>query len=208
MIRSCIILSLFLIASCASPRMVQEISLNNQSLSFTKVRLKINSNDYNGIVLKGYIYSLKDSSICFKFYGPLSIELLRGTVSRDFKVYDNFNKRLYNDVFGLIKQKSGFEINLSILQALLIADLEECKSRLLKINRDMLKIDSVNCKQDELLINGLVSNDNYSIKFIKKHLLPSKIEIKYTGISERYTIVIELFAISNERKSCNFQFLE
>jgi len=207
MIRSIIILNIFLLASCAGPRLVRKVSLNDQSISFTKVKLKITSNDYS-IALKGYIYSLKDSSICFKFFGPLSIELMRGIVRSDFKVYDSFNKRLYSDVFNLIKQKYGFELNLSILQSLLISDLQECKSLLQKINSNKLKIDTLNCKRDELLIKSLINKDYYSIKFIKKQLLPSKIEIKYNGQNDRYNIVIQLISISNERKTCNFQFIE
>jgi len=193
-----------LLSSCVGSKFVEKASMDAEYISFTKVRAKVKSSKLGNLSCKGYIYLRRDTSLCFKFFGPLSYELLNGEFKHEFKIYDCYNKRLYDDVLELLKKKEGIIVNLKVVEDLLLANSKEFTKELLSLNEPYLQLDTIR-KKGEVII--MVDNCvKYKVTIVKRGLLPKTIVIENKDEFDNYTIYLEFLSISNERKKCNFNF--
>jgi hypothetical protein len=200
-----IVFGLFLLLnSCVSSKLVEKASVDAEYISFTKVKVKVKSSKLGNLTCKGYIYLRKDTSLCFKFFGPLSYELINGEFKHEFKIYDCYNKRLYGNVLELLKKRDGIIINLKVVENLLLANSLGFTKELLSLNEPYMELDTMG-KKGEVVIK-INKSVKYQIRTVRRSLFPKTIVIECKDEFDNYSIYLEFLAISNERKKCTFNF--
>jgi hypothetical protein len=198
------VFTIFLI-SCVGGRFTETASFKDSHLSFSKVKLKMSSSSLGSINMKGYIYFVKDSLLCFKFFGPFSFELFSGRFDKVFTVYDAYNKRRYDDILNQILTKEGIAINLRVLQDLFSANQDSLQRTLQLLNKGRLEFETGR-KVNQMIIKNSSKHVEYQITWKKKHNLPTRLFILYRDSIETSSLDFEFVSISNDERKCNFEF--
>lgn len=193
----------FVTTACATVKVKEPVSLASAYITYSKVKAKVRLPQGNEYSCKGYIAITRDSLICFRFFGPLSYEVVNGRIDRDFKVYDCINKRLFDNGFDLVKEKIGLSMNRLAWEDLLLTNFSGLKERLLQLNTLNLQIDSTT-KQKRLMIDD--NRFQCKITASLSGQLPKKIVIESKDNVGKYTIELDFLLISNDKRKCNFTY--
>lgn len=193
--------------SCSSSKVAPNFSMLERTITFDKTKISINSKSFGSITLKGYISLIKDSLLCFKFYGPLAYDVLSGVYSDTFKVMDNFNKIKYSTFDTHIFQLSGIVINRNVLEFLMLGKVLEVKREILKLNSNNIQIELNNGPYKRLLmISNTVDHKLYQIQCNLKNQIPASVVIYYKDDLTSWSAEIQNIYITNLTKKCNFGF--
>lgn len=194
-------------SACSGTKNISTFSPNDKHIDFEKTKIKLNSKTFGNITLKGYIYLVKDSLICFKFYGPFSYEVISGLYIDTFKIFDHFNKVKYANVENTIFSQAGVTINRQTLQFLLLGNVGEMKTELLKLNKSIFRIESnISSKKCELLIFIDSEQKFLKFKFLLVNQIPKSVLISYKDPLTNWSANIQNVNITNHSKKCNFGF--
>ena len=205
--RKLLVFFLIIFVSCQATKNLSNFSLNNKYLTFDKVRLHFDSNTIGEISLKGYISIVRDSLICFKFFGPFSYEVVSGLYSSNFSFFDNYNHRSFPDILMLIFQKSGIILDRNVLEFMLTSDLSAFISELEKLNQVNLRVERIEKKSlNEILIFNDVRNSLLKIQFMMKNSFLDKLSIIYKEDVDHWRVDLNVLEVTNNPKNCNFKF--
>jgi hypothetical protein len=193
-----------ILVSCKSTKFATNFSFDEKPVTYEKVKIAIKSQSFGNITLNGYISIIKDSLICFKFYGPFSIDVVSGVYTENFKVWDNYNKILYPDFDQHLQQISGLMINRKMLEYLLLGRVSDLQDEVLNVNSENYTISS-NVGRT-LVLSNAAGEKVYRIAFTIKNQIPSSILISYKDTSTSWSANIQNIYISNLTKKCNFGF--
>jgi hypothetical protein len=174
-------------------------------LNYSKVKLKIVSSSFGNYTLKGFINFIKDTSVCFKFYGPLSIEAVEGRLERNLDVKDVYNDRMYSNLLTTIMERDGIRITLRDVQNLFYGNVSFFLDSIQVSNSRSLRI----MKDSNLAKFTLVCLNNkakYAFIVKKNKTLVKDLVIDYFDGSDFITIDFKVLASNNERRKCNVRF--
>lgn len=174
-------------------------------LNFSKVKLKVGSSSFGSYSLKGFINFIKDTSVCFKFYGPLSIEALEGRFDKTLDIKDVYNDRIFTDLLATIYEKDGIRIGLKDVQNLFFGNVSGFLDSIMNSNLHSLSIEKEsNLSRFTLVSKG--SKATYTFKIKKRQLYIDELVIDYTNGRDLMTIDFKVLAFNNERRKCNVRF--
>ena len=185
-------LVLIFISGCT----IAKIDLKYKEVSNIKLKLTV---VYDGDInkAKGIILFKSDSdNIYFNFYGPLGINILKGSYINSFYYRNNLENKDYFNTESIILKKFGLNINKKIIKFLLLGDIG-------KVRNEILSINSINPEFNFLASNNeFTITDKINMKFIKvqyryKYGLPKKVLISVGNASNiDYSITMEYVKIS------------
>lgn len=204
MVRFAFIICVLFATACASVKVATTVQLNNRHILFNKVKVKIRLPQGNKYTCNGYISMVKDSLICFRFFGPLSYELVSGKIDQDLEVYDAINKQLYEDGFSLIRSKIGLNMSRGTLQALFLADFSTLKQELSLINPLKIQYDSTAKSKTLIIEDGNSTHTRITASLVGQ--IPRRIVIESKDLTGMYTIELDFLLISNDKRKCNFNY--
>jgi hypothetical protein len=186
--------------NCSNTRI---LSVNNNSpyINYEKVKLKLNINK-SSYSIKGFIYIIKDTSFCFRFWGPLGYEVGHGRIDSNFLFFDAINNIVHRDLKNKIETNTGLIITRNLLLNMLTGNIDSLSSELVKNNRGIVDISSQNNLYLE--INHLVSLQKMSFKYSYNKNRLKNIFIKSTGKNTNLFVNIEILGYSNDKKICRF----
>ena len=141
MIKRFFLFFLFVIffAACSSLKVAESVSVNNKYFTIEKVKVKVKTTMNQSITLNGYISIVHDSSICFKFYGPLGMKAISGLFTPDAcKIHDYFNKIYYDNIITLLTEKTGIIVNAAFFESILYGNLEKAQIILSDLNINLI----------------------------------------------------------------------
>jgi hypothetical protein len=193
-----------ILVSCKSTKFAVNFSLLNKPITYEKTKIAIASKTFGNITLSGYISIIQDSILCFKFYGPFSMDVVSGVYSDRFKVRDNYNKILYTDFDQHIYSISGLFINKKIIESLLLGKVSDLQKEILKVNSENFTIN--NSGGRTIILSNTSGDKIYRIEYTLKNQLPSSVLISYKDTFTSWSANIQNFYISNLTKKCNFGF--
>lgn len=197
-------LSCFVFFSCKTVK-IQSSPQDFTYLNYSKVKLKIVSSSFGNYTLKGFINFIKDTSVCFKFYGPLSIEAVEGRLERNLDVKDVYNDRMYSNLLTTIMERDGIRITLRDVQNLFYGNVSFFLDSIQVSNSRSLRI----MKDSNLAKFTLVCLNNkakYAFIVKKNKTLVKDLVIDYFDGSDFITIDFKVLASNNERRKCNVRF--
>jgi hypothetical protein len=188
-----LIIFLFVFSSCASHRFV--LDKNSNYISCDKVKCEIKSSGFEHS-LNGYIFINKiDSSLCFKFFGPLGINVLNGFISPSiFRISDNINNRKISAISSIV-DTSLIKIPNNCFYDLFIGS-NNCLNNFVSKNQTY----HFHQKGNKFLIYNLSNNLIYEI--ISE---PYKI-VEIRSYVHDFKLSFKFISISNNFKNCNFEF--
>ena len=199
-----IIFFCFFFYSCAGVKTSFNFSSIDKHITFEKINVKFKSQPFGNIHLKGYIILCKDSLICFKFFGPLSMEVFSGVYLDTFKVYDRYNDVVYKNAESKIFSQTDIAINRQVIEFMLLGKIELLTQELMRINSPGMKF------KQEIKDNKLkcITVDDlgkhFSIKFSLKSDIPGSIYLAFKDTYNEWECSIENISITNRIKKCNF----
>jgi hypothetical protein len=164
-----------------------------------KLSLTVDRSQYH---FKGFIHMIKDTSACFRFWGPLGYEIGRGQIGDSFTYYDALNNLNYKDLKQQMENSSGLILNKSILLYLLSGKVDLLASELLKLNRGILSVKESNNHYLEL--EHSVSHQTITFKYTFIKGIPAAMDIKSKGSGTIFELKLEINDISLEKKICRF----
>ena len=197
-------LSCVVFFSCKTAK-IQSSSQDFTYLNYSKVKLKIVSSSFGNYTLKGFINFIKDTSVCFKFYGPLSIEAVEGRLERNLDVKDVYNDRMYSNLLKTIMERDGIRITLRDVQNLFYGNVSFFLDSIQVSNSRSLRI----IKDSNLANFTFVCLNNkakYAFKVKKIKTLVKDLVIDYSNGTDFITIDFKVLASNNERRKCNVRF--
>lgn len=199
-----VIVSLILASGCAGVKVNNNVFFNSSYIYYSKVKAKITLPSGNKYSTKGNIFLSRDTLICFRFFGPLSYEVVNGKIDTECKVYDCINQQLYDNGFKLIEEKVGLVMNREVVEDLLMAKFNELRTVLLSLNKISISIDSSG-KQKELVIDD-TRGRHCEITASIAGLIPKKIVIRTGDNAGESVIELDFLLISNDKRKCNFNY--
>jgi hypothetical protein len=197
-------LLLFTLLSCVSQKKTP--TLRSDYLTYEKVKIKIKSLTYNG-QLKGYIsISNVDTSICFRFFGPLGIPVTEGYLHDSLLLKDLINNKNYFDILNDIKKSTEISLSPKFLFSILSFNDSLMVSEIDHNNRLSIRNgNSFFSGKRFYVIEDRLNKKMVEISFINKKSLPYALIIKYPYLNEFITIEFTILDISSRRKICNFE---
>jgi len=194
---------LILTVSCGHLRQIEKQCINGSSIYFSKVKVTFNSNENRLLTLRGYISILKDSLICFKFFGPLSYEVLSGYIDKNqYRIFDSYNKKLYSSYDSTFSQFNMVRFNEGLFESFILGKRSDFVDYSYSLNKGTI-IDTTRLFNNELSISD--GSNRLKIKWSRNSFRVTSIDLKYSG-GGSYFIKIDLIAVSRERKDCKFRF--
>lgn len=143
-----LILFILLLLGCAkkpnlytSDEIMQEFSPNYFDFNYLSARGRIVLEEANGKITKGTVNlrAQKDSVIWFSMTPGLGLEAMRGIITTDkIRIKDRLNGDDVNMSFEEIKDRSGLQLSLQLLQNILYANVPEefsYRDRLIRVGR-------------------------------------------------------------------------
>jgi hypothetical protein len=143
-----LILFILLLLGCAkkpnlytSDEIMQEFNPNYFDFNYLSARGRIVLEEANGKITKGTINlrAQKDSVIWFSMTPGLGLEAMRGLITTDkIRIKDRLNGNDVNMSFEEIKDRSGLQLSLQLIQNILYANVPEefsYRDRLLRVGR-------------------------------------------------------------------------
>ncbi|HEY4787391.1 MAG TPA: hypothetical protein VIH57_15135 [Bacteroidales bacterium] len=197
------VLFMISLVACHSTRNISNFSWEAHQLTYDKVKVTISGSRTGTNVIKGYISMVKDSVICFKFYGPLSYPLFSGVYSSVFQLKDDYNNVRYGNAAEFIFQKFGFSIDRTSLEFLLEGKVEEFANRIKMLNTHNLKTEINN---NTILFHIFETNGLLQFDFKFRKAMLSEIYVAYKDKLTQWTTDIDFLSVSNLSKTCNFRF--
>jgi hypothetical protein len=198
-----LVLFMISLAACHSTRNISNFSWAARQLTYDKVKVTISGSRTRTNVIKGYISLVKDSVICFKFYGPLSLPLFSGVYSSAFQLKDDYNNVRYGNAADFIFQKFGFSIDRASLEFLLEGKVEEFANRIKMLNAHNLTTEINN---NTILFHIFETNGLLQFDFKFRKAMLSEISVAYKDKLTQWTTDIDFLSVSNLSKTCNFRF--
>ncbi len=129
----------------------------NRPLIINKVKLTIlhNNDIYKA---KGNISLQKDSdNIRFKFFGPLGIEIIKGSYINSLSYFNNIENRDYSEIEDVILKKYNFKINKKCFYLFLIGDIESLYNEISKINSNNYNLNIFHNTNQFTIVNNFNS---------------------------------------------------
>jgi hypothetical protein len=202
-----LIILLLLFSSCVASRNFENVSLNGRYLTYKQVKLKLSTKTFGNVTLKGYISLTLDSSFCFRFYGPFSLEVVSGLFDSEFKVVDHVNNVKHDDALKQLQAKTGIVLNRRVFESLLEGKLGEVKQELENLNGSVLKyrLDD-NKPSKELVIQSVARASQFILQCKYSGSIPRLIWIEYNDAIEKWSVQLDVINAGNDRKRCNFDF--
>jgi hypothetical protein len=186
--------------ACSTSKFVpQNFSTNYLNYDKVRIKLTINNEDHS---FKGYIRTVKDTSICFRFLGPLGYDLGKGNFTDRFVYFDEVNNIKYSDFQQQIENAAGIFINKQIIFDILTGNVDSLKSNIVSLNKGIVKI--VKADMTYLELYHTISNRTLNFKYKYVNKLPSQINILSKGISNKFELQFEIIEISGIKKNCTF----
>jgi hypothetical protein len=191
---------------CISCGITQKISYTgNTGYANYKMNITIHAEAMDGS-LRGFMYFIPDTQICFRLFGPLGFKVGNGLItSSDFSFYNEIKDQPITDLKETFQNTTGCSLNLEVMQNLFLGKTDEFINSLTLINKEILDISvKKSGKFSSIGIKHKVSADCIFIDYkFKKNQLKS---IKFTIINEKKVInaFIEISSISFGRKLCTF----
>ena len=196
-----------LISSCVASHNLESVSFNQPYLTYKQVKVKLSTKAFGDVTLKGFISMTHDSSFCFKFYGPLSMEVVSGLFDDEFRIMDHVNNIAHKNALEELQKKTGIVLNRRIFEFLLVGKLGEVKNELETLNGSLLKFQLNDDKSvNELVIQNIARACKLSIECKYSGIIPQKIWIAYNDPSDKWSLRLEVISANNDRKRCNFDF--
>jgi hypothetical protein len=200
------ILAFVLIYSCVGTHKLKNASLTSKFVNFAKVKVKINFNEFENFSLKGNINIVKDSLICFCLWGPMGLKVLSGEFSDQFKIIDHYNGKEVPDIIDKLMEKSGIIFNRKVIETVLLAEVDSLKEVLRNLNKDLLQVDFYDRdnKQKMFKLLNKLKKSEINIEYNYSRSINKFIRISYKDPIGSWNVIIEIIAITNEKKKCNF----
>jgi hypothetical protein len=200
------LLTILLLSSCAiKPN--YNFSVNDKYLTYDKVKIKVNSQKLGKVTLKGYISIVKDSSICFKFWGPLGIEVVSGRLDQRFVLKDHFNDVFHEDALQELIDKTGIVFTKRCIENILLANIDSLKMNLATLNNNVITLnDNQRWTNRMLTIENIPRKNSMQFSFNLKSQLLNKVSVIYRDEIDHWSVEIQVLNISGQQKRCNFDF--
>jgi len=168
---------LFLVTSCVTTKK----NFVNNGVIVDKVKLTFiqNSEIYKA---KGNIIIHKDSdNINFKFFGPLGIELIKGSYENSLNYFNCIENKYYTDIETVILNKYNFKINKKCFYFFLIGDIDSLFNEICKINLNNYSLNFFHSKDEFSIVNNF-SSKYFKVLYKFRNNYPKRISI---GIGDR-----------------------
>lgn len=192
----------FFFVGCKGPAKLVNFSFNDKYVTFDKVKVSLDKN----IGLRGYVTIVRDSFICFKFYGPLGYGIVGGRLASTFQIIDYFNNKNIDDAISQISGKSGVVINRKVIEDILLFNTDSLKETLLQLNpRDLSMEVLERSKGKRVVIKHAITKGEFILDYLWKTNLPKEIKIRYADLSDQWSVQIDIISVSNLSKKCNFE---
>jgi hypothetical protein len=193
--------ALILLFGCSKTKLLTHEN-SSPYLNYDKVRFTLNLNQTVNS-FRGSVYLVKDSSACYRFSGPLGIELGYGSINKDFVFYDAVHNYSYRDLKTKIENLTGLIINKQIILNLLTGSVSSLSAELLKLNKDLISIKDINDHYLELHHN--ISQSDIYFKYRFKDGYPVTIFLRSKANANIFELKMEIVEISFEKKICRFK---
>jgi hypothetical protein len=196
-----IICLFILLFSCSKTKLL--VSSNSSPyLNYDKVKFTLTLNQSRNS-FKGSVYILKDTSVCYRFWGPLGFELGYGSINKDFSFYDAVHNTSYKDLKSKMETITGLVMDKQILLYLLTGSVSSLSTEILKLNKEIISIKEINDHYLELHHN--VSHSDIYFKYKFKGGYPVSILLKTNGNGNIFELKLEIIEISHDKKICRFK---
>lgn len=142
--------------------------------------------------VKGNIYYSKDSDgIYFNFYGPLGINVIKGSYIRSLDVYNALENKSYLNFEKNIYKKYDIIVDKLAIKYFLFGNIRELYDRVLSLNKSNSYL-ICNLTGNELFIKNKVTNQHFKVKYNYKGNFPGKISLFLgDGAQDEYNIILE-----------------
>jgi hypothetical protein len=193
--------------SCVSVKQIPAVIDYSKSVSYNKVRINVSSRLADGN-LKGYIYIIPDTQICFRVWGPLGYEIGKGKITPGkIRFYSEMENVLITDIKERMENLSGCSLDLAVLQCLLLGNVDGFVSSLNQLNTGLLNIRIAKGSRKAVLnishnlnLSQMMVYFRYRKGQLNHILLKIKKDKTFTEVS------FDFVDISYDRKICTFAF--
>ncbi|MDP4207482.1 MAG: hypothetical protein Q8928_01580 [Bacteroidota bacterium] len=200
------LLTILFLSSCAI-KTNYIFSANDKYVTYDKVKIKVNSQKLGKVTLKGYISIVKDSSICFKFWGPLGIEVVSGRLDQRFVLKDHFNDIFHADALQELIDKTGIVFTKRCVENILLAKIDSLKTDLTTLNNNVITLnDNQRWMNRMLSVENIPRKNLMQFSFNIKSQLLNKVSVIYSDENDHWSVEIQVLNISGQQKRCNFDF--
>ena len=96
-------------------------TMEGRHIQLDKVKMSISGFGVIGEA-KGYVHVVRDSSIHFKFWGPLGIEFAEGTFDHSFIVHSFITNTDYSNLLAYVENLLGLKVDRRCVENLLLGE--------------------------------------------------------------------------------------
>lgn len=206
--RRFLILMMFLpiLNSCCLTQHSKSLDITSSYFSFTKVKLKIKSTSFGSIELRGFIRSVKDTVFCFKFFGPLSMEVLRGRIDTSFIAYDSYHKQLYENLFEVCANEYHLNLNLELIQNLLFGRIYNFEQEFARSNPEWSFFNFDTSPKGSFKYINSTKGLEFSVNCSSTKGIPKELALIFKSDYGITTFKFTFISVTNEKTGCNFKF--
>jgi hypothetical protein len=170
-------------------------------LNYDKIKVAINFNN-ESFKLKGYINLIKDSDLCFRFWGFMGYDVCKGHFSDSFYLDDLINNKSYNNYKPNIENSIGLIIDKKVLISMLYGNIQSFSKFFVDLNSGILSISEIT--NNSVTFYNSVSKGKIYINYKFKSGVLKNIYLKSDLNGNKLVLNFDIIEISNFRKLCNF----
>lgn len=195
-----------LISSCSATKSVTNIDFK-KPVSYNRVKIEMSTGSLGG-GLKGYIYLVPDTQICFRLWGPWGYEIGKGYIyPSKILFYNEINDVLITDLRSQIENLSGCVVDLSVFQSLLLGNVEGFIQAINSLNPDLLDTRlSSGRRRSTVQISHKVNHSEMNVYFFYQKGLLRSMQVKLKRDKSYTEVSFDFSDISYDRKICTFAF--
>jgi hypothetical protein len=193
-------LFLILFYSCSTQKRIIRVE-STVYLNYDKVKINCTINE-SKIKLNGFINQILDTTMCYRFWGPLGFEIGRGHINEQFPFYDAINKVNYTNIKDKLESIAGIFLNKSVFFALLSGQTDSLANKLIALNGDIVIVKEL--KPDYLFLENKISRNTISFKYKYANNNLKFIIINSISFRSKFDLHLEIVEISRNKKICKF----